>query len=392
MAELGSVGAWGHLDSLPVTRLLAYARRVEELGYGTLWMPETVGREPFTALGLLAGETRQMRLGTSIVSIWGHDPQTTRMAAMTLAEATGGRFVLGLGVSHPHLAGKLRGHAYEKPLTRMREFLAAYRSAVYKGPMATPDRGEPPVLLAALRERMLGLAAGEADGAFPYLFTPERVAWARGVLDQAAADVGRPRPLLAISMPAVLEDQPRAARDAGRAYLAPYLRTPNYQASWQLQGFGPDDWEKPGSDRLVDAMVAWGSAARLRESIAELHAAGANHVAVIPLAPDGTTEHLPVLEALRPRFTCPACGYPGLVEIPWRGESASYEICPSCGIQFGYSDDAAGDARRRQEIHLSWRAKWVAGGMPWASKGQSPPTAWDAATQLLRLTSVSNKD
>jgi probable F420-dependent oxidoreductase len=300
MPELGSMGAWGHLDSLPVTRLLAYARRVEELGYGTLWMPETVGREPFTALGLLAGETRQMRLGTSIVSIWGHDPQTTRMAAMTLAEATGGRFVLGLGVSHPHLAGKLRGHAYEKPLTRMREFLAAYRSAVYKGPMATPDRVEPPVLLAALRERMLGLAAAEADGAFPYLFTPERLAWARGVLDQAAADVGRPRPLLAISMPAVLEDQPRAARDAGRAYLSPYLRTPNYQASWQLQGFRPDDWEKPGSDRLVDAMVAWGSAARLSESIAELHAAGADHVAVIPLDANGITEHLPVLEALAP--------------------------------------------------------------------------------------------
>jgi len=298
MAELGQVGAWGHLDSLPVTRLRAYARRVEELGYGTLWMPETVGREPFTALGLLAGDTRRMRLGTSIVSIWGHDPQTTRMAAMTLAEATDGRFVLGLGVSHPHLAGKLRGHSYEKPLTRMREFLAAYRSADYKGPMAGQNPGDPPVLLAALRERMLGLAAAEADGAFPYLFTPERVSWARGVLDRAAADAGMPRRLLAVSMPAVLEDKPGPARDAGRAYLAPYLRTPNYQASWELQGFGPDDWEKPGSDRLVDAMVAWGSAEKLRESLAVLRAAGADHVAVIPLDANGVTEHLPVLEAL----------------------------------------------------------------------------------------------
>jgi probable F420-dependent oxidoreductase len=301
MGELGQVGVWGHLDSLPVSRLRAYARRVEELGYGTLWMPETVGREPFTALGMLAGETRRIRLGTSIVSIWGHDAETTRMAAMTLAEATDGRFVLGLGVSHAHLAGKLRGHEYDKPLTRMREFLAAYRSAVYKGPMATPDPGEPAVLLAALRERMLGLAATEADGAFPYLFTPQRVAWARGVLDKSAVDAGRPRPLLAISMPAVLEKQPGVARDAGRAYLAPYLRTPNYQASWELQGFGPDDWEKPGSDRLVDAMVAWGSADKLRESLAELHASGADHVAVIPLDANGVTEHLPVLDALAPR-------------------------------------------------------------------------------------------
>src|SRR4029077_6513367 len=292
---------WGHLDSLSVSQLREYARRVEELDYGTLWMPETVGREPFTALGLLAAENRRMRLGTGIVSIWGHDAESTRMAAMTLAEATGGRFVLGLGVSHPHLAGKLRGHRYDKPLTRMREYLAAYRSAVYKGPMARPDSGDPPVLLAALRERMLTLAATEADGAFPYLFTPERVAWARGVVDQAAVDAGRPRPFLAVSMPSVMEEQPGPARDAARAYLAPYLRTPNYQASWELQGFGPDDWGKPGSDRLVDAMVAWGSAEKLRDSVAQLHAAGADHVAVIPLDVNGVTEHLPVLEVLAPR-------------------------------------------------------------------------------------------
>ena len=133
--ELGRLGVWGHLDSLPFADLTDYAVRVEELGFGTLWVPETVGREPFTLLGLLAGQTSSMLLGTSIVSIWGHDAQTTRMAAMTLQEASAGRFVLGPGVSHPHLAERLRGHTYDRPLTRMREFLAAYRSAVYKGPM-----------------------------------------------------------------------------------------------------------------------------------------------------------------------------------------------------------------------------------------------------------------
>ena len=102
-------------------------------------------------------------------------------------------------------------------------------------------------------------------------------------------------------MPAVLEVQADPARSAARAYLTPYLRTPNYQASWELQGFGPDDWEKPGSDRLVDAMVAWGSAEKLRQSLAELHSAGADHVAIIPLDANGVTEDLPVLEALAPR-------------------------------------------------------------------------------------------
>jgi probable F420-dependent oxidoreductase len=291
---LGRLGAWGHLDSLPIDAARAYARRVDELGYGTLWVPETVGREPFTLLGLLAGETTKVRIGTSIVSIWGHDAQTTRMAAMTLHEATGGRFVLGLGVSHPHLAQKLRGHTFERPLTRMREFLAAYRAAIYRGPM-TEGGSEPPVLIAALRERMLGLAATEADGAFPYLVTPERVAWTRGVLDAASPDR---RPILAVSMPAVLEADPDLARAAARSYLTHYLRTPAYQAGWLAQGFVEADWEKPGSDRLVDAMVAWGNVEALRARLGELEAAGADHVAVIPVGPDGTTEYLPVLEAL----------------------------------------------------------------------------------------------
>jgi probable F420-dependent oxidoreductase len=292
--DLGRLGVWGHLDSLGIDDARDYAGRVEQLGFGTLWVPETVGREPFTLLGLLAGATSDLLLGTSIVGIWGHDAQTTRMASLTLAEATGGRFVLGLGVSHPHLAEKLRGHAFDRPLTRMRDYLAAYRSAIYKGPMVD-GWGEPPVLVAALRERMLALAATDADGAFPYLVTPERVAWMRGVLDAAGAT--RP-PLLAVTMPSVLETDASAARDAARAYLAPYLRTPTYHASWAAQGFAPEDWEKPGSDRLVDAMVAWGDADALQARIGEFVAAGADHVAIIPLAADGTTEHLPLLEAL----------------------------------------------------------------------------------------------
>jgi hypothetical protein len=121
------------------------------------------------------------------------------------------------------------------------------------------------------------------------------VAWTRGVLDAANPDR---RPILAVSMPAVLEPDPSAARTAARAYLAPYLRTPAYQACWVEQGFDAADWEKPGSDRLVDAMVAQGDVEALRGRIGELVGAGADHVAVIPLAPDGTTEHLAVLEAL----------------------------------------------------------------------------------------------
>ncbi|MGH2445937.1 MAG: LLM class flavin-dependent oxidoreductase [Candidatus Limnocylindria bacterium] len=293
--DLGHLGVWGHLDSLDAGAARAYVRRVEELGYGTLWVPETVGREPLTLLGMLAGETSRLVLGTSIVSIWGHDAQATRMAARTLAEATGDRFVLGLGVSHPHLAAKLRGHDFDRPLTRMREYLAAYRSAIYRGPVA--GAVEPPVLIAALRERMTDLAATDADGAFPYLVTAERVGWMRARLDAAAP--GR-RPILAVTLAVALADAGSAA-DAARAYLKPYLRTPTYHASWELQGFASDDWEPPGSDRLVEAMVAMGPVDAVRQRIAALTVAGADHVAIIPLAPDGVTEHLRTVEALAPR-------------------------------------------------------------------------------------------
>jgi probable F420-dependent oxidoreductase len=211
------------------------------------------------------------------------------MAAETLAEATGGRFVLGLGVSHPHLAAKLRGHEFDRPLQHMRDYLAAYRAAIYRGPRA--GDAEPPVLVAALRERMTDLAATDADGAFPYLVTAERVAWMRARLDAAAPVL---RPVLAVTLPVVLGDD----TDAARAYLKPYLRTPTYHASWELQGFDPSDWELPGSDRLLAAMVAIGPAPVARARIDALRAAGADHVAVIPIAPDGSTEHMPTLEAL----------------------------------------------------------------------------------------------
>lgn len=295
--DLGRVGVWGHLDSLPARAAIDYARRVEALGYGTLWVPETVGREPVALLAMLAPATETLVLGTSILSIWGHDPQAGRMSAMTLHEATGGRFALGLGVSHPHLAEKLRGHTFDRPLSRMRAYLAAYRAAVYRGP--TPDGGgEPPVLVAALRDRMTELAATDADGALPYLVTAERVAWMRARLD-AAAHAGA-RSVLAVTLPVVVGAD-AADRDAARAYLKPYLRTPTYHASWQAQGFDEADWASPGSDRLVDAMVGIGPPDELARRIAAMHDAGADHVALIPLAPDGTTEHAPSLEAMSGR-------------------------------------------------------------------------------------------
>ncbi len=299
---LGPLGIWGHLTDLPASQLRPFVARAAALGYSALWVGDGTARDPFAQLAAVAEVSGSMLLGTSIVNIFGRDPMAAKMGAMTLHELTGGRFALGLGVSHVHLVQKLRGHVYEKPLTQMREYLAAYQRLPYRGPVITGIDGkstEPPVLIAALRRRMLELAASETDGALPFFVSADRIAWMRGVLDDAVA-LARPRPLLATALAAVVEPDPELARAAGRAWMTPYCRAENYQHSLTEQGFEAHDWEPPYSDRLVDALVAWGDAQTVRSRIAEYHAAGADHVAVIPLAADGATEQRPTLEALAP--------------------------------------------------------------------------------------------
>ena len=267
-----------------------------ELGFGALWVPETVGREPFVSLALASSSAGSLWLGTSIASIYARDAETAKTAAMTLHEATDGRFVLGLGVSHPHLVTRLRGHEYGPPVTRMRDYLADLRRLPWKGPSIGDEM--PPIVIAALRERMLRLAATDADGAFPYLVTPERIRWMRGILDEAGE-----RSVLAVTLAVALEPDPEVARAAARTYLAPYLRTPNYQASWAAQGFDESDWAQPGSNRLVDAMVAWGVVPEITTRVGAMREAGADHVALIPLAPDGASEeHVSTLEVLAERM------------------------------------------------------------------------------------------
>jgi probable F420-dependent oxidoreductase len=264
--ELGSIGVWGQLATLPATRLRPFVTRLAELGYGSLWVGDGTARDPFAQLAAVAEAAAGMTLGTSVVNIFGRDAMAARMAAMTLHELTGGRFVLGLGVSHVHLVETLRGHAYERPLERMREYLASYAQLPYRGPLLTGSDGqptEPPVLIAALRTRMLGLAATATDGTLPYLVSVARVARMRQLLDEARP-THRPSAILAPAVPVIVEADAAVAREAGRAWIASYCRSVNYQRSLVAQGYTADDWEPPASDRLIDDIVAWGPAERVR--------------------------------------------------------------------------------------------------------------------------------
>ncbi len=291
--KLGRLGVWGFLDAMSANDVTALARRLESLGYAALWIPEAVGRDPFALLAFVAARTERLILATGIANIYARDPMAMRALQQTMAELSGGRFLLGLGVSHQHLVSGLRGHDYRPPIPTMRDYLAAMRSAFYRA--VTPSE-EAPIVLAALRPAMLRLAREHAQGAHPYFTPPEHTARARAQLG--------PDRWLAPEQMVLLETDPTKARAAARQAMQIYLGLPNYQNSLKWLGFSDADIADGGSDRLVDAIVAWGDEAALAARIKAHHDAGADHVCIQPLRPDGQPGiDLRALEALAPART-----------------------------------------------------------------------------------------
>lgn len=295
LRRLGELGAWSSMEARPVAEQIAFAQRAESLGFGAVWANEISGREPFALLGALATRTERIGLALGVASIYARDAAAARAGARTIAELSGDRFVMGLGVSHRERVEDERGHVYERPLPAMRAYLDAWEGAPYT---AHPPREEPPLILAALRGGMLGLAGSRADGAFAYLVPVAYLERARGRLDTAAAEVGRKAPALIVDLPAVPEEDAAVARAAARTYLAGYLRRPAYGANLLENGFGEADLMHGGSDRLVDALVAWGPAERIRERAADFRAAGAEHLVLLPISASGMVSDPAALEAL----------------------------------------------------------------------------------------------
>ncbi|KUL37111.1 F420-dependent oxidoreductase [Streptomyces sp. NRRL F-4489] len=276
-ARIGRVGVWhGGLGRAAAAAAREFAAEAERLGYGALWFGEAKGsKEAFAHAGLLLAATERLTVATGIANIWVRDATAMNAGAHTLAEAYGGRFLLGLGASHaPQVEG--RGHAYAKPLAAMRSYLAAMDEAAYEGPAPTP----PARVLAALGPKMLELAAERAAGVHPYFVTPEHTARARAALGAT--------PVLAPEQAVLLETDPATARALIREHhLGSYLALPNYVNSLRRLGFEDGDFTGGGSDRLVDAIVAWGDVDAIRRRVREHHDAGADHVALQPIAAGG---------------------------------------------------------------------------------------------------------
>jgi probable F420-dependent oxidoreductase len=288
--QLGRLGVWTWLDALPAAEAAGFARRVEAWGYSALWVPEAVGREPFALLGFLAAQTERLVLATGIANVYARDALATHSAQLTLAELSGGRFLLGLGVSHAPMVEGLRGHRYGRPVEAMRAYLEAMERAPYVGP-APPE--PPPTVLAALRPRMLELSAERSRGAHPYLVPPDHTARAREILGKG--------PWLCPEQMVLLETDASKARAIARQHLRIYLGLPNYQANLRWLGYSDADFQDGGSDRVVDAIVAWGDERAIAARIRGHHDAGADHVCIQPFRPDGKPgPDLRLLEALAP--------------------------------------------------------------------------------------------
>jgi probable F420-dependent oxidoreductase len=277
--QLGAFGVWTfQLDVLTAARAQETVAELEDLGYGAVWYGEAVGREALTKAGLFLAGTKRIVIATGIANIYGRDPVTMAAAQKTLFEAYPDRFLLGLGVSHIPLVETVRGHRYDKPVPAMRAYLDAMDQAPYQ---AVPPPSKPPRVLAALGPKMLQLSAERANGAHPYNTTPKHTAEARALLG--------PGPYLCPEQAVILQTDSAKARAIARKFLAIYLGLPNYTNNWLRLGFQEADFSDGGSDKLIDAMIAWGDLKSVVNRIREHHSAGADHVCIQVLTDDPKT-------------------------------------------------------------------------------------------------------
>ena len=263
-----TLGVWDHAaDWLRDADVLA---ELERLGYERVWFGASPPPDLSTVEPALAASTT-LKVATGIVNVWDGEPDGAAYARVTGAYP--GRFLLGIGAGHRQIVGA----RYTKPYDQ----LVSYLDGLDDG--GVPESGR---VLAALGPRVLRLARDRTAGAHPYLTTPEHTAQAREILGDGK--------LLVPEQKVVLSTDPTQARALARDRLAMYLQLPNYTNNWLRLGFTEADLADGGSDRLVDALVAWGDADAIRERIAAHWDAGADQVALQVLNPD----KLDVLRAL----------------------------------------------------------------------------------------------
>jgi probable F420-dependent oxidoreductase len=269
--QLGEIGIWtNRLDRRPASEAREAVRELDELGFAALWLSESPGqREAVANAALMLSATERIVVATGVASIWARDAVAMVSAQRTLAEAWPRRFILGMGVSHDRLV-EARGHTYRKPLEAMRHYLDQM-DGVPAGDTPHPPE-PPPRVLAALGPRMLELARDRAQGAHPFLVTPEHTAMARGILG-----LGR---LLCPEQPVIFAVDETDPLALAAEYLAFRLTLPNYRHSLERMGFGEEDFGGGGTERLLRRLFVIGDLDDVAARVRQHRDAGADHVAL----------------------------------------------------------------------------------------------------------------
>jgi probable F420-dependent oxidoreductase len=271
--ELPAIGIWDQrLRFGDEDEIADSAAELEDLGYGALWIPD-IGGDIFAALNVLMWGTRRIIVGTGILNLWMQDAIESAARWHRLVRDHDRRPALGIGVSHAPLVDAVLPGQYKNPLEATASYLDELDTV--NPPVPADDR-----LLAALRPKMLELARDRAAGAFPYHMPPEHTERARAVIG--------PDRRLVVEQCVLLETDPEAARAVARQGLAMYLTLPNYVNAWRWLGFSEEDVAGGGSDRFVDAIVAWGDEAAIQRRVQAQRDAGADHVCIQVLADDMT--------------------------------------------------------------------------------------------------------
>ena len=268
--ELSGVGLWSSQLRYGKPGAAAdAAAELDELGFTALWIPD-VGGPVLDSVDNLLSATRRTVIATGILNLWMHDPAEVAARYAALTETHGERFLLGIGVSHAPLIDSKEPGRYRKPLAATTAFLDGIDSS----PQPVPPANR---VLAALGPKMLALSATRARGAHPYLTTPEHTHTAREVLGDG--------PLLLPEQTVLLTDDREQARAIGTDWLRSYLALPNYANNLLRSGFTEDD-VRSVSDRLFDAIIAWGDEDAVRRRVQEHRDAGADHVCVQVITAD----------------------------------------------------------------------------------------------------------
>jgi probable F420-dependent oxidoreductase len=285
-ARLGRVGVWTFaFDAVPAVAIRQAAGDLERLGYPALWVPEGgTSREIFAHLSLLLTATERITACSGIANVTARHPEAMAGGARTLADAFGERVVMGIGIGHQYTAGR-RGQEWTDPVGRMEAYLDAMDAASMGPSPEMPTRR----LIAALGPRMLGVAATRALGAHTYFVPVDHTARARSTLG--------PEPVLAVEQTVVCSTDATAARSLARTWAADYLELPNYANNWRRLGYA-DELTGGGSDRLIDAGIAWGSIPTIARRVREHLDAGADHVCLQVISEDDADVRLSELRDL----------------------------------------------------------------------------------------------